>query len=333
MRAGMYMLSNVKNFIITFCVSVLIFGLIAYLIINFAMSSVFQPKPSDQDTAPPLVDNGDDTSQIDTSKIAGTSFTALLIGTDYQPDVFPDYNVTELNQNRDGFPVRARAINADTLILVRIDKEDATFVLSALPSNMQVTVGGNKTTLGALYSDNGIDYLCDMVKSITGYTVDYYAVSSIPDFAAIVDLIDGVSFTVPTSMHYEDPTEGLVINLSAGKRTLNGSEAMQMLRYCSYADGNISRMSLSIDFVQAMLSKLTAPEYHSQAVDLLRNISDHVITNFTSAALTENLDLIYSYPSFTVTEITYPGSYQTADGITVFVPRTSDAIQEYLKYR
>lgn len=332
---GTYMLSSVKNFMITFCVAILLFGLVAYLIVNFAIGKMFAvtdpsqtPTDSETDTS---ITQPDPTI---TEDMAGESFTVLLIGTDYQPDIFPDYNVAEQNQNATGFPVRARTINADTIMIVRIDKETQTFVFSSLPRELQVTVNGTPMTLMELYRNRGINFFCDEITALTGYHIDYYVTASIPEFAAVIDLLDGISFIVPTSMHYEDPIEGLIINLPAGKRTLNGYETMQMLRYCSYGDGDLSRMALAIDFSKALLSKFTSSDYRDRAADILEQIGALVTTNFTSTDLAANIDLIFAYSKFQSITITYPGTYsQSEDGEKVFIPQTTNALAMYLKYR
>lgn len=329
------MLSSVKNFMITFCVAILLFGLLAYLIVNFAIGKMFA---SSVDTPDPSVTDVDtsitppDPSLIE--DLEGESFTVLLIGTDYQPEVFPDYNVSDQNQGATGFPVRARTINADTIMIVRVDKETQTFVFSSLPRELQVTVNGTPMTLMQLYRDRGINFFCDEITALTGYRIDYYVIASIPEFSSVIDLLDGISFIVPTAMHYEDPAEGLIINLPAGKRTLNGYEALQMLRYCSYGDGDLSRMALAVDFSKALLAKFTAPDFRDRAAGILNQISSLVTTNFTSTDLASNIDLIFAYPKFRTVTLTYPGTYsQNEDGEKVFLPQTPSALVEYLKYR
>lgn len=68
----------------------------------------------------------------------------------------------------------------------------------------------------------------------------------------VIDIIGGISYMVPTDMTYNDESQDLSISLKKGQQTLSGDKALQMLRYCSYSDGNISRMSLGVDFIKAI---------------------------------------------------------------------------------
>jgi len=104
------MLSVIKNFVITFCISIIIFGLIAYYVVNLALDSsdgsIFSPFDT---TVPEQSDDTDDsgnhTADTDSAIITdqngdpvlspedlnGSSFAILFIGVDYQPEIFDDY--------------------------------------------------------------------------------------------------------------------------------------------------------------------------------------------------------------------------------------------------
>ena len=98
-------MSALKNFVITFLISALIFGSVAYFATQFLtdtitgifdaekneLDSILYPaNPADTtspDNHPPQ--NGDDPSTE--RVIEGDSFNMLFIVTDYQPDIFTDY--------------------------------------------------------------------------------------------------------------------------------------------------------------------------------------------------------------------------------------------------
>jgi anionic cell wall polymer biosynthesis LytR-Cps2A-Psr (LCP) family protein len=57
-------------------------------------------------------------------------------------------------------------------------------------------------------------------------------------------------------MYYNDPTQDLYINLSAGEQKLDGEQAMGLVRYRSgYATADIQRMSVQRDFIQACMDQ------------------------------------------------------------------------------
>ncbi len=335
------MLSGLKNFIITFCVSVLIFGLIAYFVVHAVSASLSgaatDPVSPDDTSATTTASDitSADTQEPNPPDLQGESFTILLVGTDYQ-SVFEDYDSATVNRGNTGFPIKPRVIHADSILLIRVDKETRSYVFTSLPSNMRVLVDGAYTTLGDLYAEKGMDFMRRKVSALTGYNVDYYAAVSVEAFAKIIDKVGGVYYTVPTDMYYEDPAEqekGAVIDLKAGSKTLTGKEAAAMLRYVQYADGDRSRMDLAVSFAQTVLKKITDPSYISKLDSLYLDISPLLETNLTINALTANAELIAAYPEFHTVELTYPGSTVTQDGQTYFEPNTSEAVNMFRSYR
>jgi len=345
--------SVVKNFIITFFVSLIIFGLLAYAIIN-GVGSFFagedHPPQSGEDSgaatgenqADPdnpfqpvetIIDEEGNVVVINPETTADDSFSILLVGTDYQPEVHKDYNLSEYNAGVIGFGVKERAINADSILLVRVDRETKRFTFITLPANIRVSVEGNYTTLGSIYDAKGIEFLRDKVYGLTGINADYYVAVGLDNMAAIIDELGGIPFTVPMDMIYEDASQDLIINLKRGNTTLDGTHAMQMLRYVSYADGDTSRQSLIVDFAQAMLKQFTAASYMDRAAVLYVTLSSKLETNMTVDDLTKHLEILFAYPEFTAEELIYPGETVYDEGKTYLTPNLTQAINLFTPYR
>ena len=163
------MLSAVKNFAITFAASALIFGIIAYFVAGAVENGITAAgNDTDMVTGSETGDNAavdfvyvtDENGEAVTDEnglpvtevkkdeppvvddIKGNSFNMLLVGTDYQPAVLDDYDLTAYNENVSGFKVKERTINADTIVLIRVDKELKSFIFLPIPSNTQVFVSG-----------------------------------------------------------------------------------------------------------------------------------------------------------------------------------------------
>lgn len=293
------------------------------------------PAVTDEHGAPVSTDPGGDqtTAKPDLSSVSGDTFTALIVGTDYQPDLFDDYDLTAQNKKATGFPQSERIISADAILLMRVDRASASFVYSSLPPNMLVKSDGVDTELRTLYDSKGIDYMCEKVTSVTGYKIDYYAAFSVEDFAKIIDKLGGIYYNVPQVMKYEDQYQGLSINLKKGAQQLTGEQAVNMLRYCSYSDGSASRMKLAVSFARELIGKLTAPEYMASAAAMYQGIIGMFQTNFTAEDLTEHIGLIFAYPKLNIVELTYPGSTVKSAGVEYFQPSITAAITMYREYR
>ncbi len=354
------MLSAVKNFAITFAASALIFGIIAYFVAGAVengitaagndtdmvtgsetgdIAAVDFVYVTDENGEAVTDENGLPVTEVKKDEppvvddIKGNSFNMLLVGTDYQPAVLDDYDLTAYNENVSGFKVKERTINADTIVLIRVDKELKSFIFLPIPSNTQVFVSGMNMTLGSLYDRYGLDYLCKKVWALTGLNVDYYCCMSIPNLTKVIDIIGGISYMVPTDMTYNDESQDLSISLKKGQQTLSGDQALQMLRYCSYSDGYISRMSLGVDFIKSIASKLTSSFYLEKAAGVFSSVVGYAETNFTLEDLTNNLDLIFSYSSFNKIDLAYPGVTKTENDVYYFVPSYTEAITKFREYR
>ncbi len=351
------MLPSLRNFAITFFVSLFIFGALAYVLAGFAMENFsrgFRRDDSGETTAPPETEEEtqgvfnpfDDPDKVESSTIQGNSFNFVLIGLDYQPEIFDDYPelmddyLTAALAGSQEESVRQtlsytllRDISADAVIVGRIDKEERRLVLTALSGNTRVFIDGVHTELGSVFIDKGLDFFLGKVSALTGFSLDYYAVVGIPAMEGIITQLGGLSFRVPCDMEYEDPVEELTISLKAGEQWLSGEDAMKVLRYANYEDRDISRMAVIRDMAASMLTSVSNITTLSNAPTLYKTLKNGIATNLRLSDFTDNLDLIFRIGSFTVVDYAYPGKLVDSGGIPTFVPDTQKAIAELLQYR
>ncbi|MBR5871445.1 MAG: LCP family protein [Clostridia bacterium] len=347
------MLPSLRNFAITFLVSLCIFAGLAYFLADFAMENFTGgfalESETDQVTVEETVGVFNPFVEIDdnvTTTIQGNSFNFILVGLDYQEGVFDDYHDSMsallskalAGTQDDGVGQMLtyemkRSISADAVIVGRVDKEDHRLVLTALSGNTRVFVDGVHTSLGSVFIDKGLEFFIGKVSAITGFSFDYYGVVSIPTMESIIDNLGGLSFKVPCDMEYEDPVEGLTISLKAGSQWLSGETAMQVLRYADYENRDISRMAILRDMAVSMLTSVNKITTLANAPDLYKNLKNGISTNLRLADFTDNLDLIFRIGDFEVVNYEYPGKMTVVGGDPMFVPDTTTAIAALLKYR
>lgn len=347
------MLPSLRNFAITFLVSLMIFASLAYFLAGFAMENFTGGFSAETQTEAVTLEetigvfNPFETPEDDvTTTIQGTSFNFVLVGLDYQQDVFDDYHesmpeylskalagVQDEGVGRMLSFENTRDISADAVLIGRVDKEDHRLVLTALPGNTRVFVDGVHTSLGSVFIDKGLDFFIGKVSAITGFSFDYYGVVSIPTMEDIINRLGGLSFKVPCDMEYEDPVEGLTISVKAGSQWLSGEKAMHVLRYAEYEDRDISRMAILREMASSMMTSIDKITTLSNAPDLYKNLKNGVSTNLRLADFTDNLDLIFRIGDFEVVNYEYPGKMTVDNGDPMFIPDTTAAISALLKYR
>lgn len=386
------MLNSIKSFIITFCVAILIFGLVAWLVVgrvsetfglidsseitSASESNYFPETPNENesifspDTEIPEIDSSDESkisdyeSTYDPENIKGSSFTMLLIGTDFLPDVLTDYSqklyllaegkkaaenvtndavvteskISEASAETEAeielpFGYKTRTITTDAIMLLRIDKERGEIMFSPIPGNLKVQSAGVYTKLGDIYINRGVEYLCGIVTTYTGLTIDYYAVVDPDGLEKIIDSIDGIRYYVPQNMEYTDEVQELNISLKMGTNDLTGKEVVDMLRFVSYPDGDTSRMKLAADFLKAFIAKMTEDKWYEKIPDLYIALVNNVETNFSLTDLIEHLDLIFAYSDLTPVTLMYPATKVSFDGEICLEPSYSQALSQYKIYK
>lgn len=149
----------------------------------------------------------------------------------------------------------------DTMMLVYVNAVSGELNLISLPRDTLVNASYNVPKLNACYGVNGgdeegMEALMDKVQAIIGFRPDGYVLTNLDAFIDLVDLMGGVEFEVPQDMYYNDPAQDLYIDLKAGLQTLNGEQAMGLVRYRSgYATADVQRMSVQRDFVSAAIDQ------------------------------------------------------------------------------
>lgn len=301
---------NIRNFFIAFIVSLITFGIIAYLLIDTLIKDENTPiiNPN-QNTHENIENVGKFEDDVIEKEIEGRTFNVLLACTD------------ELTGRM------------DALMFVRVDKENKEYLISSLPSNMVLNVDSIEYYLGDLILEKSKNFLIDKVFAITGMKVDYYAFMSLEGFSSAIDELGGVTFTVPEKMYYKDCNEKVLVNLSKGTQILNGDAALQLLRYNGYEKGDKRRREVQREFAITILDSFIKPANITKAPNIFKKVISHIDTNFTSKDFSDNIELIFSYKDFRLVELEYPGVSNITDEGERFIPRLDEGIALFKKHK
>ena len=373
------MLSSVKSFVISFIVALLVFGALGYYAYPYVKSvSDGFLRPGSADDENTTVDTGiaaPDTLETDesgtppdpTNDFEGQqSFTLLLFGSDYQPDVFSDYRVTvSTSSDIDVLASHQRHYTADVITLVRYSAELGTVIFSAIPSNMTVTAGGINMSLGEVLEKKNVTYFIGMIESVTGLTVDYYVYSQIALFKDIVDMLGGVKFDVPVDMKYTNDEERIVepgasrdpiitgydkngdpitvppgkafkIDLNKGIQTLNGEKASWVLRYNAYNNGKpdyVRYRDTQVNFFKVMFEQVMREEFRARLSLVISEINKRGSTNITPQEFEEISTTLLNYPAYEKATVPFPGNNLNIGGVQTFSYSRSEAYKTYDKYK
>ncbi len=153
--------------------------------------------------------------------------------------------------------------NTDSILFCRLDSRAHRLDLVSIPRDTLVNLDWPVRKINAVYAGTAnsggaaAEGLRREIRRLCGFAPDCCAVADLGVFVEAVDLIGGVDFELTEDMHYDDAAQDLHIHLPAGKRHLNGQEAMELVRYREgYLNGDLDRVAVQQRFMEAALERL-----------------------------------------------------------------------------
>ncbi len=150
--------------------------------------------------------------------------------------------------------------SADTIMVASYDTANQTVSVLSILRNTLVSAGSSASRIDYVYRSGGMDALKESVAGLIGFTPDFYVRIEPEMLIDLVDMLGGVEFDVPQEMSYDDPYQDLHIHFSKGVQTLNGEDAVKVLRYRldtdsqnGYAD--FGRMDTQRVFLKNLIGK------------------------------------------------------------------------------
>ena len=175
----------------------------------------------------------------------------------------------------------------DTIMIARLDTNDHTVALMSVPRDTLISGNYSVPKINSVYGSGGqgkegMEALKTKLAQLLGFEVDGYVLVKLDVFIELVDLVDGVEFDVPMRMYYTDPTQDLYIDLQPGLQTLNGEQAMGLVRFRKgYATQDIMRTQVQQQFLQALAKKYLSMTTLTKLPELANLFFDNVITDMT----------------------------------------------------
>nr|WP_312577140.1 LCP family protein [Sedimentibacter sp.] len=217
----------------------------------------------------------------------------------------------------------------DTIMVASYDTKTKDVDVISIPRDTYCErdgfVNNANNKINSVYTVKGIEGLEEMIKSLTGITIDKYVTIDYDGVRAAVDAVDGVEVEVPFHMKYTDPYSDppLYIDIPEGTQTIYGDTAMEFLRfrktnykgYTGYAEGDLGRIEAQQGFVKAAIKK-------ALSFKLPKVISEVYPYVGTDLSLAECTSLGVSSIGISTDDISFhtlPGSTETRNGLSFFI--------------
>jgi LCP family protein required for cell wall assembly len=266
-------------------------------------------------TVPAVTDKGSSgTAPQVTAGRSEDEFTFVLVGTD------------------------AAADNTDTIMVANFNVSEGTVNVISIPRDTLVNVEWAVKKVNTFYSAaGGPEGVVDGLSDILGFKVDFYVVVDLDAFVECVDAIGGVWYDVPMDMDYE--TEDVSIHLTKGYQLLDGSKAVQFVRFRSgYANADIGRIGAQQGFLKAAVEQILENKDKLSITTLADLFLNYVDTDLTYGNLIWFAQEFLKMDSMDVTFQTLPGNYgdyvhqggMDVSYVTIYVDEWLDMVNQYI---
>ncbi len=172
-------------------------------------------------------------------------------------------------------------LRPDSIMVLHVDGGGQRIAMLSLPRDSKMLFEGRYVKLNTLLALTNDEGKTQAVESLIGVNIDYYIKMKVGVFADIVDALGGLEYTVEEDMHYNDPAQGLYIDLKAGQQTLSGEQCEQYCRYRRYVMGDLTRTQNQ----QRLLGELLRQKMQLQYVVKLPAVF-HILTESTTTDIT-----------------------------------------------
>ena len=221
-------------------------------------------------------------------------------------------------------------LRSDVIMIASFSPDGGAINVTSVPRDTRVTIGGRNQKINAALSIGGEEMAVQTIKEATGIPIHDFMKVNFNAVKQIVDKVGGVEFDVPQDMDYEDPAQDLYIHLKAGVQTLNGDQAVQLLRFRKYPMADIQRTKVQRDFMHAAFEQKAKPRYIFKIPAILNAIDKNMVTSITSKEALEYVFMVKNKSSegFNSLEIPY---YLSNPYVVIKSDEMATMVNEYFK--
>ena len=218
-------------------------------------------------------------------------------------------------------------LRTDAIMLAQYNAATNAIKLLSIPRDTRLFVGNRYQKINAAHAFIGSDgkiggpeSACEAVTRLTGVPINFYIDFSFDAVAHVINDIGTVNFTVPDvhgdgqGMIYDDPVQGLHINIPPGNQDLNGSQVVQMLRYRKnnrgegYLNGDRDRIALQQDFIKTFVDQKLNASLILKIPSIFKDITSEIKTNVAISDVIKYSKYLTGLTSANITTFQLPGT-------------------------
>ncbi|MFP4201134.1 MAG: LCP family protein [Clostridia bacterium] len=230
-------------------------------------------------------------------------------------------------KNGSGNPTRS-----DTMVLGTFDPLTGESNLLFIPRDTRVNIPERPypEKINHAHAYGGVGRSIETVKEFLNIPIHYYVRVDFEAFREVIDVVGGVTIDVEKDMNYEDPTQDLHIDISAGTQRMDGETALKYVRYRGKDGSDIDRIDRQQKFLRSLLQELLKVDSVVRIPALAERVATNVDTNMKPARIVSLAKTMASVSLDDVSMEKVPGEAGYIDGISYWIPDET-AIEELVE--
>lgn len=203
---------------------------------------------------------------------------------------------------------------SDTMLLLRFDPAAKKLTVLSIPRDTRISLdeGRKFIKINAANYEGGPALSAQATSELlNGVPIDRYMRINVQGVEKLIDALGGVSVYVPKDLKYQDDSQHLYINLKAGNHHLNGSQALQFLRFRQDENGDIGRIQRQQLLMRSFMEQVLNPATVTRVPKILSVLQSHIDTNLTLQELMALLGFGSQTKRADVQMLLVPGRFST----------------------
>jgi len=140
----------------------------------------------------------------------------------------------------------------DTMILAKVNFETGKIDMLSIPRDSRVMVNGKLDKINHAHHYGGLKMAMKTTRDFLNLDIDYYVRVNFFSVKDIVDVLGGIEVDVPVQVDVAEDN----IHLKPGKQILNGKQALQFARFrAGYTEGDLGRVKSQQLIIKALDNK------------------------------------------------------------------------------
>ena len=232
----------------------------------------------------------------------------------------------------------------DVIMLINYNVTDGSIAIMQFPRDTYVSYGVATSKINATYPTfynqargegskqpelDALRRFADVLEEALCTKISYCAIMNLNGFTNIVDAIGGVEVDVPGRLYYNDPEQGLYIDLQPGLQTLDGKHAEMFVRFrYGLLTGDAGRQDMQKIFMSAFIKAVQESVSVATLPGMAESIRSNLHTDITVSEFVYFGKNLLNVDLSKITMLSVPSTWSSPH-MVISKPRLLELVNKY----